>query len=133
MSGQGDWLEWFFSSAGRLARGPFLIAAAVLLGIVILYESVTGPTLRWLTFWFVYPPVLFAGACVLSKRLHDRGRSGWWAAVILMALIAVWPVPIGFLDFLFGLVIVWAVVELGVLPGEQGANRFGPNPLRAAV
>jgi uncharacterized membrane protein YhaH (DUF805 family) len=22
------------------------------------------------------------------------------------------------------------VIELGVMPGEQGANRFGPNPVR---
>ena len=28
MTGQLDWVELFFSSAGRLARGPFLIAAA---------------------------------------------------------------------------------------------------------
>ena len=55
------------------------------------------------------------------------------AAVILTALVATWPVPIGFFDFLFMLVVIWAVVELGVMGGEQGANRFGPNPLRAAT
>ena len=36
------------------------------------------------------------------------------------------------LDFLFARVIIWAVVELGVLGGEQGANRFGVNPARVA-
>ena len=39
----------------------------------------------WLTGWFVYPPVLFVAACVTSKRLHDRGRSGWWAGLVLLA------------------------------------------------
>ena len=130
MSGQIDWVELFFSSTGRVARGPFIIAAAVLVAIASLYEATVGPTLHWLTGWFIYPALLFSGCCVLSKRLHDRGRSGWIAAIIVLALIVAWPIPAGFLDFVACLVIVWAIVELGAMPGEQGANRFGPNPLR---
>jgi uncharacterized membrane protein YhaH (DUF805 family) len=133
VSGQIDWAELFFSATGRTARAPFLIAAAVLIGLAALYEAVVGPTLHWLTGWFVYPALLFCGSCVLSKRLHDRGRSGWWAALILFALVAVWPQPLGFFDFLFSIAIVWAVVELGVMGGEQGFNRYGPNPLRPAT
>jgi uncharacterized membrane protein YhaH (DUF805 family) len=133
MTGQLDWVELFFSSAGRLARGPFWLAAIVLLVLLTLYEAITGPTLRLLTGWLFYPGLLFAAACVLSKRLHDRGRTGWLAAVILVAIVAVWPSPAGFFDFLFSVVIVWGVVELGVLTGEQGANRYGPNPLKSAA
>ena len=131
MTGQLDWVELFFSSAGRLARGPFLLAAVVLLVVLTLYQAVTGPTLRLLTGWLFYPGLLFSAACVLSKRLHDRGRSGWLAAIVLVAMVAVWPGPTGLFDFLFSLVIVWAIVELGALAGEQGANRYGPNPLKA--
>jgi uncharacterized membrane protein YhaH (DUF805 family) len=69
---------------------------------------------------------------VLSKRLHDRGRSGWWAAMVLVAFAAIWPAPHGFLGFLACVVLVWTAVELGVMGGEQGSNRFGPNPLRPA-
>jgi uncharacterized membrane protein YhaH (DUF805 family) len=127
MNGQGDLAELLLSSTGRLARGTFLIVAAALIVVTALYEA-TPTTLHMLTGWFVYPCLLFVAACVLSKRLHDRGRSGWWSAVILLAVIIVWPMPVGFFDFLFGLVLVWAVVELGVMAGEQGANRFGPNP-----
>lgn len=133
MTGQLDWMELFFSSAGRLARGPFLIAAVVLLVLLALYEAITGTTLRLLTGWLFYPGLLFAAACVLSKRLHDRGRTGWLAAVVLVALVAVWPAPAGFFDFLFALVIIWAIVELGVLPGEQGDNRYGPNPMKSVT
>lgn len=135
MNGQVDWGELFFSANGRLARAPFLIAAAVLFGLAWTYEAVIGTTvtLHWLTGWIVYPALVYCGACVLSKRLHDRGRSGWLAALILVALVATWPLPVGFFDFLFMLVIIWATVELGVMGGEQGANRFGPNPLRAAL
>ena len=130
MSGQIDWVELFFSSTGRVSRGPFLIAAAVLVVLASLYEAAVGPTLHWLTGWIVYPALLFSACCVLSKRLHDRGRSAWIAAIIVLALILAWPVPVGFLDFVACLVILWAVVELGAMPGEQGANRFGPNPAR---
>jgi uncharacterized membrane protein YhaH (DUF805 family) len=133
MAGQLDWVELFFSSAGRLARGPFLVAAAVLIAVAALYESLMGPTLHWLTGWLIYPLLIFCAACILSKRLHDRGRSGRIAAIIILALIAVWPAPSGFFDFLFALVLIWGAVELGVLPGEQGANRYGPNPLKMAA
>ena len=130
MSDRSEWAELFLSSNGRLSRTPFLIAAGVLIGIAVLYEAIAGYTLHWLTGWLVYPALLFSGACVLSKRLHDRGRSGWWSLLVLVAVIAVWPQPEHFLDFMFCLVIVWAIVELGVMGGEQGANRYGANPLK---
>lgn len=133
MYGRSDLAALFFSADGRLSRAPFLASAAILIVLAAVYEAIVGVTLHWLTGWAVYPLLIYCGACVLSKRLHDRGRSGWWAALILVAMVAVWPRPIGFFDFLFALVLIWAVVELGVLSGEQGANRYGPSPLRAAA
>jgi uncharacterized membrane protein YhaH (DUF805 family) len=132
MNGQVDLAELLLSSTGRLPRSAFLIVVAALIGLTILYEA-TPPTLHMLTGWFVYPALLFVAACVLSKRLHDRGRSGWWSALVLLAVIITWPTPASFIDFAFLLVLVWAAIELGVMPGEQGANRFGPNPLAQAA
>ncbi|QUD88623.1 DUF805 domain-containing protein [Phenylobacterium montanum] len=126
-----DWRDLYLSGQGRLARTPFLIGAGILVVLMVLYEGVfTGLFRHLLTGWLVYPAAIWAGACVLSKRLHDRGKSGWWAALILVAVGVAWPHPNGFFDFLLVLVVVWAVVELAVLPGEQGANRFGPNPMK---
>ena len=125
--------ELFLSAQGRAPRLPSLIAAAVLLGLAALYEALVGTTLHWITGWVVYPALFYAGACVLSKRLHDRGRSGWWAAPILVSIVALWPYPHHFVDFPFFLVALWAVVELAILPGEQGANRYGVNPQSVAV
>ncbi|MDP9103485.1 MAG: DUF805 domain-containing protein [Pseudomonadota bacterium] len=66
-----------------------------------------------------------------SKRLHDRGRSGWhWCWPLF---VAVWPRPDSFIDVFFCLVLVWAGVDLGAMPGEAGTNRYGPNPLRPPV
>lgn len=137
MNGRIDWSGLFFSAEGRASRTPFLIAAAILIVLTAIYESVVEPESMSLVHGFtglvVYPALFYSGACVLAKRLHDRGKSGWWAALILFAVVMVWPAPYGVLDFLGVLVLIWAVVELAVLPGEQGANRFGPNPTRAVV
>ena len=122
-------VELLFSAQGRAPRLPSLIAAGLLLALGALYEAAARPTIHWITGWFVYPALFYMGACVLAKRLHDRGRSGWWAAPILVSIVAVWPHPAGFLDFVFFLALVWAFVELAVMPGEQGANRYGLNPM----
>ena len=123
-----DWRDLFLSSQGRLARTPFLLGAGILIAVLMIYENL-GVVTHWATGWFVYPAAIYTGACVLSKRLHDRGKSGWWAALILLSMGVAWPHPRGLFDLLFMLVVLWAVVELAVLPSEQGANRFGPNPL----
>lgn len=133
MEGRIGWTDLFFSASGRLARTPFLIGCAVLIAIAAIYEAWVGATLHWLTGWVVYPALLYSGACVLSKRLHDRGRSGWWAALILFALVAVWPTPHGIGALVFTLILGWAVIELGVMQSEAGANRFGPSPLAGAA
>jgi uncharacterized membrane protein YhaH (DUF805 family) len=129
VDGRIGWTELFLSASGRLARTPFLIGCAVLVAVAAIYEAWVGATLHWLTGWLIYPVLLYGGACLLSKRLHDRGRSGWWAALVLFALVAVWPAPHGVGAFIFTLILLWAAVELGVMQGEDGANRFGPSPL----
>lgn len=130
MNGRLDWTELLFSSAGRLSRAPFIICAAVLILMGGLYEALVAPPARWVIGVLVYPFLLFCGLSITAKRLHDRGRNGWWAGVVLLAVAAVWTLQTGFLNFLFVLVLIWAVVELCAMPGEQGANRYGPNPLR---
>lgn len=125
MNPMRDWGELFFSASGRIGQVPFTVAAVVLLLLLGFFQSlVTGP-LQLALGVIVYAALLYCGACVLSKRLHDRGRSGWWAAVILLAVAIVWPVPEGFFDFVGVVVLVWAVVDLCVMPGERGDNRYG--------
>jgi uncharacterized membrane protein YhaH (DUF805 family) len=132
VDGRIRWTDLFFSAAGRVGRTHFLIAAAALIAFAVIYDASVGATLHWLSGWLVYPALLYSGACALSKRLHDRGRSGWWAALVLFALIAVWPSPHGVGAIVFVLILLWAAVELGVMQSEAGANRFGPSPLAAA-
>jgi uncharacterized membrane protein YhaH (DUF805 family) len=125
MNPKTDWAELFLSASGRIGQAPFTIASALLLVAVAVYQSAFHGPIEFLTGLVVYPAALYMGGCVLSKRLHDRGRSGWWAVVILLAVIMVWPQPYGFFDFLAGVVVLWAVVDLCVMPGERGDNRYG--------
>ena len=118
----------YLTVEGRLDRRGFLVSGLILLGVAVLYDAVSAGPLQWITGWLAWPLLVWIGACLLARRLHDRGRNGWIAAVILAALVAVWPQPSGFLDFPFVLVLVWAAVELGVLNGEPGTNRYGPPP-----
>lgn len=91
MNGEVDLGELFFSARGRAPRGPFLIAVAVLRLATVFYESAVTAPVHWLTGVLFYPALMFRPVCVVSKRLHDRGRSGWWAAPLLRAVLMVWP------------------------------------------
>jgi uncharacterized membrane protein YhaH (DUF805 family) len=125
MNSQIDWAHLFLSAEGRVRQTPFLIGAALLLLLLAFYEALVSGPLQFVTGWIVYPALIYGGACLLSKRLHDRGRSGWWSAVILVAVIMVWPRPVGFFDFIAVSVLAWAVIDLCVMPGERGDNRYG--------
>lgn len=59
--------------------------------------------------------LLLPGLAVTVRRLHDIGRTGWWLLILLVPFIG----PVVMLVF-------------ALIPGEAGANRFGPNPLPAA-
>ena len=65
-----------------------------------------------------YVLAVWIGLATAIKRLHDRGKSGWW--LLLMVLLSF--IVIGS---------IWILVELGILEGQQGPNKYGPDP-RAA-
>ncbi len=75
---------------------------------------------------------------VSVKRLHDRGKSGWWllvffaAPAILSSTVAVageglQPV----LEAAGAALSVWAFAELACLRGTAGPNAYGDDPLAA--
>ena len=57
-----------------------------------------------ITLLFLYPSY-----AVTTKRWHDRGKSGWWSLIVFVPIIG-------------GL---WALIELGFLGGDDGANAYG--------
>ena len=54
------------------------------------------------------------------RRFHDRNISGWWYLGLIVACI------IPFVMFIS----IIAIFVISVLPGTQGPNKFGPDPLR---
>jgi uncharacterized membrane protein YhaH (DUF805 family) len=78
--------------------------------------------------------VLLLFICV--PRLHDVGKSGWWAGgfflgeLALLALsFATLPliyatIPMGLYVLIVGGLMIW----LGTMPGDPAANRFGEPP-----
>jgi uncharacterized membrane protein YhaH (DUF805 family) len=127
---RNDWKDHFLSSVGRSSRAPFVLASGVVISATVLYQALLGQVTHWVTGWAVYPLLIFCAASVLSKRLHDRGRSGWWSALVILAALVVWPRPTGPIGMLFSAILLWAAIDLGLMPGEAGENRYGPNPLK---
>lgn len=67
--------------------------------------SVIGLILSILLVWILYATYV--------KRLHDLGKSGWYALVVL----------IPFFNLLF-------ILYLGFAPGNIGTNKYGEEPLQ---
>lgn len=58
---------------------------------------------------------------VTVRRLHDRGMSGWWyAGVLILNFVPV----LNILSF-FGFI---GILVICALPGEDGPNKWGPDP-----
>ncbi|MEZ5924875.1 MAG: DUF805 domain-containing protein [Hyphomicrobiaceae bacterium] len=142
-------MNLLFSFAGRIGRGKFWLGvlAQILLGIVAMalifmlvpMDSmlVVGPDGQPVLDALGQPQIDYANPAMMPayiiygitillslwwyfaisvKRMHDRGRSGWW--VLLMFLLSF--VLIGS---------IWWLVDLGILEGEEGPNKWGPNPV----
>jgi uncharacterized membrane protein YhaH (DUF805 family) len=56
--------------------------------------------------------LLIPGLSVSVRRLHDGGRSGWWLLIGLVPLVGI------------VVLLIWYATR-----GEEGTNRFGPDPL----
>lgn len=120
--------DLFLTSSGRIARIGFVVAGGVLLALWTAFEAYAPPTVRDGVGWIIATALLYSAACLLSQRLHDRGRSGWWSGPILLAFLMAWPHPQAPLDWVAAVVLVLVVVDLALLPGQKAFNRYGAPP-----
>lgn len=126
--GGQDWAHLFFSSFGRIGRIPFAGGLLLVLALFAAFDLHSAGWVRTVSAWAVFTMLLFSGCCLLAKRLHDRGRSGWWAGAIWIAFLAAWPHAEGPFGPAGAVVLAVAAVDLLLLPGQREANRFGPAP-----
>ncbi|MFZ1108106.1 MAG: DUF805 domain-containing protein [Rhodomicrobium sp.] len=98
------------------------------------------PLISKLVPWVIAPSLIFAvvmwSAFALSvKRLHDRGLSTWLILVVVLPFFGVGAGPsisenatrIALL--LLTASAIWSVLQFGILKGETGPNRHGPDPV----
>ena len=60
---------------------------------------------------------IWPSLALVVKRLHDRNRSGWFVATLL----------IPFANIVF---MIWILIEVWFLRGTIGPNRFGDDPVQ---
>jgi len=116
----GYWLSWLL----------WIIAGAVLFFVSLLLAWLPYlVVVVWLIFLLLY---LNSAIAVGRKRLHDRDKSGWWLLLLYFGpalchiAAQIWDLFV--IDSTSFVLTAWAIVELGVLPGTVGPNRYGPDP-----
>ena len=157
-----DWTWFLFSFEGRINRAKIWLAAVIWFATIFSFMTIflfvvagilraSGNDLHMVSLRTVHPAFYLLGLPLLViavwlfvatviKRLHDRGRSGWWFAPFFVApslldKLADWldNAPLALLVSALGLGLgVWCFVELFCLRGTKGPNRFGPDPLAPA-
>ena len=97
--------------------------------------------------WALMLVLLWPALAVSERRLHDRGKSGWWLVLfyltpIIIGSVKLWltgemgvhgyknPTTMATVISLISFAItLWGLIELGVLRGTHGGNKYGPDPL----
>ena len=106
-----------FSFESRIKRSTFwkiIIPVFLLsLGLSIVFEAEGDPPGLLLSTagLILSVPLVWVLYATYIKRLHDPGKSGWYALVVLIPLI----------NLLF-------ILYLGFIPGNTGANKYGEEP-----
>lgn len=112
---------WWFWLFYVLALFPLAILAFVL---AILFSGGLGtvsPVSYTVVLWMVFTLAMLLPLVSLQvRRFHDRNISGWW----YLALFIVSFVP--YVAF----VTIPAIIVISLLPGTEGPNKFGVDPLR---
>lgn len=132
-----DWKKFYFCYEGRINRRKLWLNFAVPVFLIGVILAGIDASIGWtyglsavFSLAILWPKVILS-----TKRLHDRGLSGWWQAapVAAFALAAAGFKIFTPLGVLFGMVAVglgiWIATQIGFLKGTDGPNRFGADPL----
>lgn len=110
-----DFKTLFLSPEGRINRKPYWMGLLVLMGTSFVIQILAGvaqsPAIGYLSIVILVPAVMMA-----IKRLHDRGRSGWFYLLMIIPLVN-----------------IWIAIEILFLAGTPGPNRYGPDPLNQLI
>jgi len=134
-------LIWLlFGYQGRIGRARFWLGVGInFIGLLVGFALTIAVNGIFLLIFFA--AFLISRFMVAIKRLHDRDKGDWWAVlffivpVLLNGRINGWSPFGGFgetvetvIRIAAGAISRWGLVELGVLPGTNGKNAYGPDP-----
>jgi len=145
-------LETIFSFKGRSGRKQYWLGALGLFVLLVLMMIAFAPMMSsqgshggQLAFIVLLAiPFVALYAKLIIHRLHDLGWSGWWFLILGVLLI---PLPIWMwlqahtqqaadnktdapLEFGAYAIFLGGFVLLGCMRGTEGANAYGPDPLK---
>jgi uncharacterized membrane protein YhaH (DUF805 family) len=106
-----DFVYLFTSTEGRINRQRWWIGVAGLLVIWLVSALLFGRD--GLVAFIIGLLILLAGIMLHIKRCHDRDKSGWWCLLLFIPFVGA----------------IWAIIDLGIMEGTKGENRFGADPL----
>jgi uncharacterized membrane protein YhaH (DUF805 family) len=145
-----DFTYLFTSFDGRINRAKYwagvviLAIVSIVLGFII--GAVFGPsTLGVILVTLVTIALFYPGYAVAAKRFQDRDKPGQTALyglvpVLIASLLQAFgltgapnhPNALGWICNLVSMGVgLWFLIELGILKGTPGPNRFGGDPLAA--
>jgi uncharacterized membrane protein YhaH (DUF805 family) len=108
-SGRRNRMSYFLYSLGFLTFTTLATLPAV---IGMASENPTATAVGWLVSIGLILPAAVSGWAVGSQRCRDFGWSGW---ALLLTLVP-------YVGWVFGVAILF-------IPGNQGENRYGPDPV----
>ncbi|XTZ38300.1 DUF805 domain-containing protein [Salmonella enterica] len=126
--------QWLFSFKGRIGRRDFWVWIVLWgLAMTALFAGANGGMLDYQTAAFILVCLIWPTACVVVKRLHDRGRHGAWSLLLILAWMLLsghWDMLNTTLQWAVGrfipvVIIVMLIIELGAFIGTQGENKYG--------
>ena len=110
-----------FSFKGRMCRSDYWLKGYLPLLAVGIFSNVLFYGARTdvgrVTAIIIGIIMWWPGLALSVKRLHDRNRSGWFLATMLIPLA----------NIVFA---IWILIEVWFLRGTVGPNRFGDDPLQ---
>jgi uncharacterized membrane protein YhaH (DUF805 family) len=130
------WLKWAIPIVAITLLFRIAVVAGYQNGAVGLARSL------WIASVVFNFAILWPGAAVLAKRIHDRDKPGWLAAVFYAPVVLYTIAARLFLDpaepsLAFGAfalamlsIFLYFVVEFGFFRGTVGQNQYGPDPCR---
>jgi uncharacterized membrane protein YhaH (DUF805 family) len=102
----------YFSIQGRAQRSEYWWYTLFII-IVTIIAMVVDMAIGFPLFYMIVAlGTLAPSICVAIRRMHDKGKSGWWLLIGLIPIIG-------------GLYILYMFVTRGT----EGDNDFGPDPL----